>query len=93
MISAVSPRLLLNGNRYGVKVKIMSNLFLQKKVSNVWLVVLLIITSTCFILPAKAQKDSVPVVKTYRIGIFAPLYLDTIFTNTGSIRFTDAIGT
>ena len=52
---------------------------------------LLIILFSCFSLFATAQKDSIPVLKTYRIGIFAALYLDTIFTSTGAIRFTDAI--
>ena len=45
----------------------------------------------CFISPATAQNKTDTVIKTYRVGIFAPLYLDTIFTNTSAIRFTDAI--
>lgn len=44
-----------------------------------------------FISTANAQKDSTSLVKTYRVGIFAPLYLDTIFTSTGTIRFNEAI--
>lgn len=52
---------------------------------------ILIVINSCFTLSATAQKDSLPVLKTYKVGIFAALYLDTIFTSTGSIRFTDAI--
>ncbi|MBC7890128.1 MAG: ABC transporter substrate-binding protein [Ferruginibacter sp.] len=34
-----------------------------------------------------AQTDSVPELKTYRIGIFAPLYLDSVFNEEGKFRF------
>jgi len=33
-------------------------------------------------LPAAAQTDSIKKVPTYRVGIFAPLYLDSLFSNT-----------
>lgn len=69
----------------------MSKLFTEKKGGNFLLVTMLTIISSFFILSVSAQKDSIPVLKTYRVGIFAPLYLDTIFTNTGSIRFNEAI--
>ncbi len=55
------------------------------------LAIIFILFNCCFNLSATAQKDSVTVFKTYRVGIFAPMYLDSIFTNTGTIRFTDAI--
>lgn len=69
----------------------MSKLITEKKGRGFLLFSLLILISSCLILTADAQKDSIPFLKTYRVGIFAPLYLDTIFTSTGTIRFTDAI--
>jgi hypothetical protein len=35
----------------------------------------------------RAQTDSVPLMKTYRVGIFAPLYLDSIFNEEGKFRY------
>ena len=52
---------------------------------------IIVITLSFFTIKAIAQKDSVPVYKTYRVGIFAPMYLDSIFTSAGTIRYTDAI--
>ena len=46
---------------------------------------------TLFSATAQSSTAKVAVSKTYNVGIFAPLYLDTIFTNTGTIRFKDAI--
>lgn len=66
----------------------MSKIITEKKAKSCLLVTILIFISSCLILPASAQKDSMP---TYRVGIFAPLYLDSIFTNTGTIRYNDAI--
>jgi len=40
---------------------------------------------------AVAQKDSPSIVKTYRIGIFAPLYLDSVFNEEGRFRFTQGM--
>ena len=34
------------------------------------------------VLSAKAQSDTTKILKTYRVGIFAPLYLDSVFTGT-----------
>ncbi|MEO5893392.1 MAG: ABC transporter substrate-binding protein [Ferruginibacter sp.] len=34
-----------------------------------------------------AQKDSVPPIKTFRVGIFAPLYLDSAFNEDGKFRY------
>src|SRR5665647_1258423 len=34
-----------------------------------------------------AQKDSIPVLKTYRVGIFAPLYLDSVFSAEGKFLY------
>ena len=39
-----------------------------------------------FFSSSKAQ-DSLPVVKTYKIGIFAPLYLDSVFNEENKFRF------
>ncbi len=38
-------------------------------------------------LSATAQPDSLKILKTYRVGIFAPLYLDSVFTGT-SYRYS-----
>lgn len=36
----------------------------------------------------KAQSDSVKILKTYRVGIFAPLYLDSVFSGSnGAYRY------
>ncbi len=40
---------------------------------------------------AVAQQDSLPVIKTYRIGIFAPIYLDSVFTVEGKFRYKQGI--
>jgi hypothetical protein len=69
-----------------------SNIMKKEKVKKTWIsLVVLSVVFSCFILPATAQNSVQPITKIYRVGIFAPLYLDTIFTNTGTIRFTDAI--
>ena len=52
---------------------------------------IIVLTLSFFTIKVIAQKDSVPVYKTYRVGIFAPMYLDSIFTSAGTIRYTDAI--
>ena len=44
-----------------------------------------------FVLSANAQNTVSPATKTFQVGIFAPMYLDTIFTNTGAVRFKDGI--
>jgi hypothetical protein len=45
-----------------------------------------VILFLCFLFPAflsaTAQNDSTKILKTYRVGIFAPLYLDSVFTGT-----------
>jgi len=64
---------------------------LKNKGRSLLFVLILTIITSCFALTAKAQKDSVSAFKTYRVGIFAPMYLDSIFTSTGSIRYNDAI--
>ena len=41
---------------------------------------------------AKATNiDSIPVIKTYHIGIFAPLYLDSVFSTAGNFRYKQAM--
>ena len=75
------------GIKPGVNNKIMSTIFTIPKRLNF----IIVLTLSLFTITATAQKDSVPFYKTYRVGIFAPMYLDSIFTNTGTIRYTDAI--
>lgn len=38
---------------------------------------------------AYAANDTLPAFKTYRVGIFAPLYLDSVFSETGNFRYRD----
>lgn len=40
---------------------------------------------------ATAQTDSFRLFPTYRVGIFAPLYLDSVFSNTGTFRYKQGI--
>jgi hypothetical protein len=40
---------------------------------------------------AAAQTDSLPALKTYRVGIFAPLYLDSVFSAAGNFRYRESI--
>ncbi len=35
--------------------------------------------------------DSMPATKTYRVGVFAPLYLDSVFSASGNFRYTQGI--
>ncbi|MBL0357010.1 MAG: ABC transporter substrate-binding protein [Chitinophagaceae bacterium] len=37
------------------------------------------------------QADSFPKLKTYRVGIFAPLYLDSVFSAAGNFRYTQGM--
>ncbi len=63
-----------------------------KKLHGVLLpIIISIVFISCFILSTNAQKDSVSVLKTYHVGIFAPMYLDSIFTPAGTFRFPDAL--
>lgn len=43
---------------------------------------LFILSVSCFVFNASAQIDSAKKNPVYRVGIFAPLYLDSIFSNT-----------
>src|SRR3954451_12273017 len=38
-----------------------------------------------------SQEDSVPIQRTYRIGIFAPLYLDSVFSEDGKFRYKQGL--
>jgi hypothetical protein len=49
---------------------------------------ILILSFTFF--KAEAQKDSIKTAITYRVGIFAPLYLDSVFSNS-SFRYKQGI--
>lgn len=37
------------------------------------------------------QTDTVPKLKIYRVGIFAPLYLDSVFSTAGNFRYSQAM--
>src|SRR4051812_47423200 len=51
----------------------------------------------CFLLiffsakKVSAQEDSVPIQRSYRIGIFAPLYLDSVFSEEGKFRYKQGL--
>jgi len=51
------------------------------------LIVALIALFSLASLPSMAQGNSTPVLKTYKVGIFAALYLDSVFTGT-SYRYS-----
>jgi len=38
-----------------------------------------------------SQEDSVPIQRTYRVGIFAPLYLDSVFSEDGKFRYKQGL--
>ncbi|MCW3093965.1 MAG: hypothetical protein JWP81_5034 [Ferruginibacter sp.] len=59
----------------------------QKHMKKFFLPVLFILTSFFSFHNALAQVDSVPVVRTYHIGIFAPLYLDSVFNDGDKFRY------
>lgn len=77
MISAASHRQLLNGNkttciRYAGQDQIKN---MQKKL------IIAFIISLCFLQGTiQAQDERRTITKTHKIGIFAPLYLDSVFT-------------
>lgn len=68
----------------------MNKLFLLKH-CRLFIVALVAFGYTLFNLPASAQNNNTAVIKTIHVGIFAPLYLDTIFTTPTTIRFKDAL--
>ncbi len=41
--------------------------------------------------PQPDRADSLPVFKTIRVGIFAPLYLDSVFSTTGNFRYKEGV--
>jgi len=44
----------------------------------------------CSLSNATAQ-DSLPKLKTYKVGIFAPLYLDSVFSTAGNFRYSQGM--
>lgn len=55
------------------------------------LLVVFILTSFFSLQKAYAANDTIPFLKTYRVGIFAPLYLDSVFAETGNFRYREGI--
>lgn len=55
--------------------------------SNTFLRWMFFLTAVFSFHPGKAQTDPVPVAKTFHVGIFAPLYLDSIFSVDGKFRY------
>ncbi len=57
-----------------------------------FLLVLIFFSVLFSLQPARAQAtDSLPKMKTYRVGIFAPLFLDSVFSTTGSFRYSQGM--
>ena len=69
----------------------MSRILFQKKYYRSLLAVILVFCGCIFISPAQGQNTHTPNAKTYQVGIFAPMYLDTIFNTPTTLRFKDAI--
>lgn len=54
--------------------------------------ILILLTALFSLQTTSAQvTDSLPKFKTYRVGIFAPLYLDSVFSITGTFRFKEGM--
>jgi len=68
----------------------MKKLFLLKKYCRFCMVAVVYICYTFSSGPASAQTAATPI-KTYHVGIFAPLYLDSIFTSPTTIRYKDGL--
>jgi len=49
------------------------------------------ITFMLLLQKASAFADSIPSTKTYRVGVFAPLYLDSVFSETGNFRYREGM--
>ena len=57
-----------------------------------FLIALMHCTALFFCTKVKATtNDSIPAIKTYHIGIFAPLYLDSVFSTAGNFRYKQAM--
>ena len=61
----------------------------MKKLYLPFLLFLLILFS--FQTAGAQATDSLPKLKTYRVGIFAPLYLDSVFSTAGNFRYTQGM--
>lgn len=53
--------------------------------------VLFILTILFSFNKASAQADTIPSTKIFRVGIFTPLYLDSVFTTEGKFRYKQGI--
>lgn len=64
----------------------------QQNMKKLLLPVLFLLVAIIAIKPASAQQtDSFPAPKIYRVGIFAPLYLDSVFSTAGNFRFSQTM--
>ncbi len=64
----------------------------QKKYMNkIFLPVLFFLLAFFYSQNLAAQKDSIPALKTYHVGIFAPLYLDSVFNEEDKFRYKQGI--
>jgi hypothetical protein len=63
-----------------------------KNMKKHFLPVLIFFTSILSFQTTGAQvTDSLPKMKTYRVGIFAPLYLDSVFSTAGNFRYAQGM--
>lgn len=62
------------------------------KMKKLFFTTLTFLTALLSLQTAAAQTaDSVPAIKTYRVGVFAPLYLDSVFNTAGNFRYKEGI--
>ena len=65
---------------------------INMKIMNRRFLFLLVFFNTIFLCnTSRAQIDSTPILKTYKVGIFAPLYLDSLFSPKGNFKYAKSI--
>ena len=69
----------------------MEDFYTKKLGGNFLFFMMIVLLCNSFSFSINAQNTSTQTTKIYQVGIFAPMYLDTIFTNTGTIRFKEGI--
>ncbi|CAN5426543.1 hypothetical protein BH11BAC3_BH11BAC3_34510 [soil metagenome] len=69
----------LKDNLLITEAKIMKNRYLR--------LVFIVIAFTSFQHASFAQASTAPIAKTFRVGIFAPLYLDSVFSLEGKFKY------
>src|SRR6187455_1284355 len=85
MISAASHRLLLSGNKVPGTT---NNINMKNRIfTAVFFLAAIFSFQTVF----SQVADSVPKRKSFKVGIFAPLYLDSVFSAAGNFRYKEGM--